>query len=94
MSDADFTQDQDSWEEAVFRNADHFTSVLFLGRGQYDTKTFATLPEAIAASPLVTNARGRLVYCVSKSGRRLCIDRDKREHWLKLWEKYHAHAHL
>jgi len=70
------------WEEAVFRNASHFTVFRRIGRFNRDTKLFQTFPEAIQNAQDDPTA---LVYAVTIEGRSLCVVRSQWNHYAQIW---------
>lgn len=68
----DFKQSRDEWEGSVIAAATKFTTSRFLGRGEYDTREFGSLPEAVADAK---DDRRAMVYAVTDTGRSVMVPR-------------------
>lgn len=84
------------WEKHQFLTADHFSVVLFLGRGQFERQTFAPadLRQAIAAARQPsTNSRQRMLYAVTAEGRQVLIKPVDYDSWLGEFEAHGKNKH-
>ena len=79
-TDADFSYArEEDWEDAIFRNADHFT----VFRTRTDKQYFNDFAEACINAYHHPRA---LVYAVARSGRAFCVVRKRWAHYLEIWK--------
>lgn len=75
---------QAEWEEAVFRNAHHFSVFRYFGRGRRVSEVFETFPEALKDAGDDYRA---LVYVVTLDGRSVCLPRKEWPNYQAIWDE-------
>jgi hypothetical protein len=86
---------RDEWEQEVFDSATHFTVTRRTDVGQFQTKTFQTLPDAMRAAVVRVGDKWcrdckAMLYAVNTEGRSFCIPPKQWLHYLKRWESNHG----
>ena len=84
-----FTGTRADWEEAIFRNANHFTVFRLHRRTSFrpverESVVYATFPEATAEASKDVQA---LVYAVTLSGDAFCIPTGNWDRYKAIWNE-------